>query len=240
MRESLPLIDEAAEVSEVTEGSARRALRTLPSFDRYLFIDAKRRNVSSLRGLKDEFPSVADKIFVERGDANDAIEEYCDNHRNSDRAVIFLDPFGNQVRWETIETIARTVGIDLWYLFPAGLGVLRQISEDGTPHIDAEESLDAMFGTPEWRNHLVEQHDQQMEMFSGSSEAARRVESADAVTRYMIARMKGPFGGRVLDSWLPLGQGRRHWYSLILAWSNPSDKATELVRRVGTDIMRRR
>lgn len=240
MRESLPLVDEAAELSEVTEGSARRALRTLPPFDRYLFIDAKRQNVSSLKGLKAEFPSVADRIFVERGDANDAIREYCNRHRNSDRAVIFLDPFGNQVRWETIEAIAQTVGIDLWYLFPAGLGVQRQISKDGTPHLDAEASLDAMFGTPEWRDHLVEQHGGQMDMFSGTAEAARRVVSADAITRYMIKRMKGAFAGRVLDDWLPLGQGRRHWYSLIFAWSNPSDKATQLARRVGTHIMRRR
>ena len=240
MRESLPLVDEAAEISEVTEGSARRALRVLPPFDRYVFIDAKRRNVSSLQSLRDEFPELAGRIFAERGDANEAIKAYCDNHKNADRAVIFLDPFGNQVRWETIEAIAGTVGIDLWYLFPAGLGVQRQISKDGTPHPDAEKSLDAMFGTPEWRNHLVEQHDDQMNLFSGPPEPGRRVESADAVTRYLIERMKGPFDGRVLPTWLPLGQGRRHWYSLILAWSNPNDKATQLVRRVGTDIMRRR
>lgn len=238
MKETLPLADDVTDLVEVTEGSARRALRTHPPFDRYVLVDAKQGNVAGLQSLRAEFPELNSRIVTLRSDANDAIHAYCDEHRPNDRSVLFLDPFGNQVRWDTIERIASTVGIDLWYLFPAGLGVLRQISQAGVAHPQAEASLDLMFGTTEWRNHLVERLVEN-DLF-GSVEVDRRVATADAVTRYVIARMKGPFAGRVLDSFLPLGKGGGHWYSLLLAWSNPSSKATDLIRRVGTDIMRRR
>jgi len=68
---------------------------------------------------------------------------------------MFLDPFGNQVKWETLDRIGRTPGIDLWYLFPAGLGVLRQISRDGRVQKDAEASLDLLFGPNDWRGNLI-------------------------------------------------------------------------------------
>src|SRR5690606_9199653 len=69
-------------------------------------------------------------------------------------------------------------------------------------------------------------------LFGDTTELARRVESADQVTRYMISCMKGVFGGGVSDTWLPLGKGGSHWFSLIFAWSNPSKSATELASRV--------
>jgi hypothetical protein len=35
--------------------------------------------------------------------------------------VLFLDPYGMQVDWTTIEAIARTKAIDLRVLFPLGI-----------------------------------------------------------------------------------------------------------------------
>lgn len=233
----LPLLESAQDLAEFTEGSASRALNIRPEFDRYLLIDSKRGNVTSLAELRERHPDKANKIEVVHGDANEAITSFCQSLNFSmDRAVLFLDPFGNQVSWQTIEVIASTPGIDLWYLFPAGLGVLRQISQDGSLHPDAEPSMDMMFGTTEWREHLVRRH-VTSDMFGEKLEHSERVETAAAVTDYMIERLKIPFEGKVLDSWLPLGKGKGHWYSLLLAWSNPSPKAVSLVRRVGNDIM---
>jgi three-Cys-motif partner protein len=68
------------------------------------------------------------------------------------RAVVFLDPFGNQVAWDTIKEIAATKAIDLWYLFPAGLGVNRQIGKCGAAHESYHaRSLDKLLGTFDWR-----------------------------------------------------------------------------------------
>ena len=41
-------------------------------------------------------------------------QDLCHKDWSSHRAVLFLDPYGMQVEWTTIEAIARTGAIDLW------------------------------------------------------------------------------------------------------------------------------
>lgn len=95
-------------------------MKVEPSFDRYIFIERDAKRCTELLGLKAEFPSLADNIVVEEGEANAAIQSLCAKDWKSRRAVLFLDPYGMQVEWQTIEAIARTKGIDLWLLFPLG------------------------------------------------------------------------------------------------------------------------
>ena len=104
----LPLLD----VDDIKEGSARRALRVEPPFDRYIFIEKSRRKSSALRRLGQEFPALAHSIEVVTKDANEALWELC---RRTDwrksRAVVFLDPFGFEVRWETVETFTHQTAL---------------------------------------------------------------------------------------------------------------------------------
>jgi three-Cys-motif partner protein len=69
------------------------------------------------------------------------VQKLCDKDWTSRRAVLFLDPYGMQVEWRTIEAIAATKAIDLWLLFPLGIGVNRLLTKSG----DIPES---------WRNRL--------------------------------------------------------------------------------------
>jgi len=239
LAKELPLLPDTAESASVIEGSALRSLKLDRPFDRYVFVDARAANVASLIGLRAEFPTLADRIYVRRADANLAVEEFCKELRPSDRAVIFLDPFGNQVSWTTIEAVASTSNVDLWYLFPAGLGVVRQITNDGRVLADAEASLDRMFGNQEWRNKMVTKRTSD-DLFGLAESQSEKVATAEGVRRLMISQMKQLFRGGVLENWLPLGKGRRHEYSLLFAWSNPSGKAKSLAGRVAADIMRRK
>ena len=43
----------------------------------------------------------------------------------------FSNPYGMQVEWTTIEAIAATKAIDLWILFPLGIGVNRLLTKSG-------------------------------------------------------------------------------------------------------------
>jgi three-Cys-motif partner protein len=110
-------------------GSAKRALGLELKFNEYIFVEKSRKKSDELRAkLQSEYPDRAAQIVVHAADANTVIRELCacrDWRRC--RAVVFLDPFGSQVDWKTIEAIASTRAIDLWYLFPAGLSVHRQI-----------------------------------------------------------------------------------------------------------------
>ena len=103
---------------QLLDGSARVALKTAPRFGRYIFIEKNRRRVAELQRLKVEFPDLADDIDVRHEEANQSIRRLCRKDWHMHRAVLFLDPYGMQVEWATIEAIGRTQAIDLWILFP--------------------------------------------------------------------------------------------------------------------------
>jgi three-Cys-motif partner protein len=244
LRDEMPLLQDAAESDTIIEGSARRALKIKRPFDRYVFVDRSPGKVKSLHALKDKFPKLRDRIHVYQADANDAVRSFCEELGARDRSVIFLDPFGNQVAWETIEAIAATQKADLWYLFPAGLGVMRQITRDGKIIRDAEASLNRIFGDFPWRDHVIAKRSGSPEMSDlfekPDEDNYERIATTESVTRLMISRMQAIFPGGVSDKWLALGKGRRHEYSLLFAWANPSEGTRRLAGRVSADIMRRK
>src|SRR5215831_10862235 len=84
------------------EGSSRRALKFGKAFARYVFVDRRKGNVTELQALKADFPDLRDRIDIRHSEANAELEKFCSNWPKSQRAVVFLDPFGNQVAWKTI------------------------------------------------------------------------------------------------------------------------------------------
>jgi len=64
--------------------------------------------------------------------------------------VLFLDPYGMQVEWETIECVARTKAIDMWLLFPLGIGVNRLLTRSGDIPSSWRVRLNKLLGTSEW------------------------------------------------------------------------------------------
>lgn len=233
--ESAPLL-EGIDRTNIVEGSVLRALRCEPRFDEFIFVEKSRSKVRALQKLKETNPEVADRIDIRRGDANDQLNAFCkERDWRKWRAVVFLDPFGNQVAWSTIETLARTNAVDLWYLFPSGLGVFRQIGRDGTVHYTHGDSLDRLMGTPDWRKAFLEE-EVVGDLFSRERAISRKVATPESITHFMIARMKSVFKGGVADEWLPLGS-KTHKYSLIFAWANPSEKA-RLAGKLAAAVLR--
>src|SRR5690606_24688387 len=68
------------------------------------------------------------------------------------RAVVFLDPYGMQVEWETLQKIAQTKAIDLWVLIPLGQGVNRLLTKNGHPPEGFADRLTRFFGTDDWKD----------------------------------------------------------------------------------------
>jgi three-Cys-motif partner protein len=231
-----PLLEGVSEYASFIEGSAQRALRLGIAFDEYIFVEKSRSKVRQLESLRVQFPTISDRISIRCGDANGELEKFCSQMDwKQTRAVVFLDPFGNQVRWETIIAIAETGAIDLWYLFPAGLGVLRQIPKRKGVHETHEASLDRLLGTREWRNVFIESTS--VDDLFGSRENHERRATVESITRFMADRMKTVFRGGVLDEWLPLGSGNIHMYSLMFAWANPGEKA-KLAGKLAQAVLR--
>lgn len=231
---SSPLLG-TTDARQFLEGSSRRALKFGQQFAQYIFVDKKRANVKELAALKRDFPEVSSRIDIRYSDANTELQKFCASWPKNQRAVVFLDPFGNQVAWETIEIIAATRAIDLWYLFPAGLGVHRQMSGEGDRE-GKDRSLDRLLGTPNWRTALISRTT--VNDLFGAAQNETTVASPEAITQFMIERMRGVFKGGVLDEWLPLGSRGRHSYSLIFACANPEPKAYELALRLARTVIR--
>lgn len=218
-------------------GSAQRALGLEHSFHEYIFVEKSKGKTLRLEQLKEKFPKLADRITIKKGDGNDELRTFCANTDwASTRAVVFLDPFGNQVNWATILEIANTKAIDLWYLFPAGLGVYRQIGDDGSLDDTHTASLDSLLGTQDWRNAFLEVTEDRG--LFGLQKRTEKIATPDSITKYMIDRMKKVFAGGVLDEWLPLGSKGIHMYSLLFACANPSEKASKLACKLAQAVLK--
>ena len=151
--ETPALLQEAEdEAARIFAGSAKLSLQVAHPFDRYVFIEKSRKRMRELKSIQNEYPHLAMEFLAD--DANHAIPELCrtvDWRKN--RAVFFLDPYGMAVDWETMKAIAQTEAIDVWMLFPDGIGVNRLLKQR-LADIPASwcTKLDRIFGTAEWQN----------------------------------------------------------------------------------------
>jgi three-Cys-motif partner protein len=236
--EETPLLQPVDDYKPFIKGSAHRALELGTAFDEYIFVERSPQKFRELAALRDEFSPIADRIHLKCDDANVALRIFCtQTNWNKCRAVVFLDPFGNQVEWATLEVIAATKAIDLWYLFPSGLGVNRQIGKDGSVHFQHGPALDRILGKSDWREAFITQQPVD-DLFDGRRLRSAKRADPTAITEYMISRMREIFGGGVLDEWVPLGSKNVHMYSLIFAWANPGEAARKLAQRLAKTVLK--
>jgi three-Cys-motif partner protein len=100
-----------------------------------VFIENNPSRHEALLRLQAAHPERAIECY--RDDANVLVRAICKGNRwrapraagRSARAVLFLDPYGMQVEWQTLQSIRETRAIDLLYLFPIG-AILRQAALD--------------------------------------------------------------------------------------------------------------
>lgn len=178
---------------KLLDGSARLALQTEPQFDSYIFIDRDKGRVLQLEALKTEFPDIGSRITVKKGDANQQIRDLCSKNWSSRRAVLFLDPYGMQVEWETIAAIAKTKAIDLWLLFPLGIGVNRLVTRSGDIPEGWQRRLDTLLGSKDWREEFYTK-ERVRTLFGGEEERVIKA-SKETIGRYFNDRLKSVFAG---------------------------------------------
>lgn len=233
---ALPFMKDA-EATAFRKGSARIALEVEPPFDEYMFIERSPRRVRELAALRDEFQSKGRRVRVMRGEANACLRRWCatvDWTRN--RAVVFLDPYGMQVEWVTIQALAATKAVDLWLLFPLGQAVSRLLTRSEPPTGAWAKRLSLFFGSDDWKSALYRKPGQ-ADLF-GQEERAQRAAGIDAIGRYFIKRLEAIFAG-VAPNPLPLLNSRKvPIYLLCFAAGNPRGAPTAV--KIAGDILGRR
>ena len=203
-QEAATLMD-IPELDVMAKGSARVALEIDPPFDRYIFIEKRRRRSSALEHLKSEFPSRAIEILNE--DANTAVQWICrDSDWRSNRAVLFLDPYGMQVSWETLVAVASTKAIDVWMLYPTGMGLNRLLTKDGDIPSEWQETLDRSLGTPSWREAFYRVQET-TDLFGHASTDRVKEASTGKFEAFLLDRFRTIFAG-VAPEAMPLRNSR--------------------------------
>ncbi len=219
------------DVRSVLAGSADRALNISPPFSRYVFIDKRKKCIDALSAKFKDRPNV-DRVTCIRGDANTEIRTLCAKEQwRVQRGVVLLDPFGSQVEWATIEAIAATESLDLWYLFPAGVSVFRQIGKTGTVHGTHGDAITRIFGTDGWKTAFLTPS-KQADLFGESATRHEKNVTPESAAHFMIERLKSVFKGGVLDEMIPLGKHSYPSFYLLFAWGNPSPKAKTLANKL--------
>lgn len=226
---------EANEVQAYRDGSARIALRTDPPFDKYIFIEKDAGKCEVLQLLKDEFPSLAGQIDIRNGDANEVIRAMCSEKMNwrQHRAVMFLDPFGMQVEWKTIEMIASTKAIDLWYLFPIG-SVNRLLEREMCQHPEFADCLDRTFGAGDWRTEFYKQSEAPT-LFDDARPTVYKDATFDSIGLYIIKRLKTVFAGVVELPYTLCNTKNSPLFMLCFAVGNPN--AIKLALKIAREIL---
>jgi three-Cys-motif partner protein len=179
-------------------GSARRALDVTPPFHHYRFADTKPSNVEALRRLLPEYPGRDIQIWP--GDGNESVRQILTAapwtaHRDGwkQRGIVFLDPYGMDVAWETLERIAGTERLDVWFLFAAK--AVRQQLGPSLDRVDEGKAaaLDRFFGEPGWRQEFFRPVGTQMGLFDGESGRSETVVNLRAIGEYARRRFGQAF-----------------------------------------------
>jgi len=181
------------EPQALLDGSARVALGTEPRFEKYIFIERSAGRCAQLESLKAEFPALAADIGIRQREANAEIRKICRADWTSDRAVLFLDPFGMQVEWQTLEAVAGTRAIDMWLLFPLGIGVNRLLKKTGDIPPSWRDRLNILLGTEEWYDEFY-RVERTPTLFGGGQEHIIKA-TMDTIGRYFNRRLNMIFAG---------------------------------------------
>lgn len=222
---------------DARKGSASHALENDPPFHRYYFIEKHAGRAEQLEGTVSRYGRANARVL--RGEANAEVQKLCREIKWYDRqqhrrGVLFLDPYGMAVEWATLEAIAATKAIDLWYLFPIN-ALIRQAARDYDKMEDYKRAaFTRVLGTNEWQNEIY--HPPAQQNLFGDGPTAERDADVAKFDLYVKRRL-GLLFPRVLDP-LPLMAGSLQKFSLYFAISNDSPKALERAEGIARDIMK--
>lgn len=184
-----------AEGRELLRGSVQRALAVRDrAFDRLVLIEKDEAQYRELLTLKKEHPGR--DIRVVNDDANSVLRGLGKDWRGK-RGVLFLDPFGTQVDWTTIQSICRTNALDTWVLFPVGT-IQRILPRSRKPDEISPKwvrRLDRIYGDESWRD--LYSPSEQLPLLGPRRE--RREPGVSGLLRIYRQKLRDLFGNRFLE-----------------------------------------
>lgn len=171
------------------KGAAERVLTLKDdlAFNYYYFIDKKEESLEKLKGkLKD---IKGKKIEFRSGDANKWIKELAKALKTKEyAALIFLDPFGMQIDWTSIEELKGTRS-DVWILVPTGVIVNRLL--DKAAELKYIDKLESFFGLTEKEIKAIFYKQEVKQTLFGEEEIISKISKPiEKIAKIYATRMK--------------------------------------------------
>jgi three-Cys-motif partner protein len=139
-----------------------------------------------------------------------------------------------EVEWSTMEAIARTQAIDAWILFPAGIGVNRQLPADGNVSQWARDAMDRLFGTPGWYDRFYAKHTTS-DMF-GDLARVQKTGSPDEIVTYYRERLESIFPHVAPSPLVLRNSNNAPMFALFFAAAHPKYGATAV--KIAQDVLK--
>lgn len=227
----------SSEPQRFLDGSAKIALRVEPPFHRFIFVEKDAAKVQELEKLKSEFTARASSIEIRPGDANAAIREICTQwDKRRMRGVLFLDPFGMQSEWATIEAVAATGCIDMWILFPFAANRLMTKSPAGIRK-SWRDRLDRVFGSNAWETRFYKEH-RLIDIFSGDITVVEKNLTFEGLGTFYAERLKGIFPVVAPNPRVLRAADNKPLFQLFFAAAN-AGKGGQIALRIAEHILKK-
>ena len=211
---------EQLEQKSLLAGSPRVALEIARPFSHYTFIEKNPDRAAQLQQLATEFDGVR-RISIVSEDCNAFLLSRVVSSQKvswkSHRALVFLDPFGMQVPWSTIEALAATGpgAIEIFLNFPVGMAIQRLLPRKPQFSDEMRLKLDLYFGSDDWFDLLYKKKRGLFE-----DDDPRKVENSGAVlVEWYRERLKRAFGHASQPLLIRNTRGA-HLYYLLVASGN--------------------
>lgn len=230
-------------VEETLEGSARRALAVQPPFDRIYLIERRKKHFEALQVLKSEYPHRS--IEATHGDANDVIPDllskppWAGRAAASQRGLAFLDPYGINIAFSTLECLALCAKLDVWLLVNLK-AVVQQLARDHSGIDDSKrQALCRFMGTDAWEGAFYAFQDRGADLFSQPQPpTGHRVFDRMQVAEFYRSRLEDTF--RYVSAPLSLKVGGQDDYFQLYCMSNNSSQAAlDLIKRGAEGVMKK-
>jgi three-Cys-motif partner protein len=233
--------EEVAEISSpepqrFLDGSAKIALRIDPPFDQFIFVEQDDDKAAELQKLKVEFPQHAVAIDIRTGDANATIQQLCrDWDKAGTRGVLFLDPFGMQADWSTVEAVARTGCIDTWILFPFAANRLMTRDPKDIPAA-WRTRLEKLFGSKEWENRFYKPRTI-TDIFNGDFTVVEKALTLEGLGAFYQDRLKSTFPVVAPNPRMLRTSANHPLFQLFFAAGAKPDKGGDIALKIAKHIL---
>lgn len=221
------------------DGSAKRAMATQPPFKHLVFIEPDQKRFAALKALEAQDP----RVRCIQGDANAALPDLLASDewrrpasgKGLQRGIVFLDPYGMQVSYSTLELLASTKRVDVFYLFPLE-AVTRQLAHDYRA-VDQwkQDRLDAVLGGSDWREEFYADREEQ-DVFGHVDTQRRRRVTRTEIEDWFRRRLEKTFA--FVSPPIALGDGNLQKFSLFVAIANDSPAAVQLAKNGIRDMLK--